>query len=67
MFILLGRDPCACLAVTFWVRLRLGLDPDDPKIDEARVCARQLEAHAREMGKTAELAAALEIMRSLLR
>lgn len=66
MFILLGRDPCACLVVAFWVKLRQTLNPDDPKIDNARVCVRELEAYAREHGKTTELAAALDAMQKFV-
>lgn len=67
MFVLLGRDPCASWVVTLWVKLRLALDPDDPKVDEARNCAKELERYAREMGKTAELAQALEATQILFR
>lgn len=48
MFVLLGRDPTAALAVTFWVKMRLLLDPSDAKAEEARDCARALEMWVRE-------------------
>lgn len=70
MFILLGRDPCASIAVAFWVMLRQELDPQNarsPKLENARACARELEAYARAQGKPQELAAAFEAMARIAR
>lgn len=57
MFVLLGRDPAAWACVTVWVKLRQLLgDTDEDKIEEARKCARAMEAWARAKGKNTEQA-----------
>lgn len=66
VFVLLGRDPAACLAVLFWVRLRQDMDAQDPKLLEARLCARQMEAYTRQAKGHSELQRAMASFRSLL-
>jgi hypothetical protein len=58
MFVLLGRDPVASLLVTMWVamKIEMGKSRNDPKIEEARECARKLEAWAKEHGKDTKAA-----------
>lgn len=63
MFVLLGRDPTACMVVTFWVamQLELGEDVSSEKIAEARQCARKLEEWATSKNKnTTQALKALE-------
>lgn len=59
MFVLLGRDPAASMAVLFWIavrrQLRLG---GDEKNEEAMTCAHALEAWARSKGKGEDVDAA---------
>lgn len=50
-FVLMGRDPSAAFLVMLWAELRRGLDPDDPKAEEAVQVAFQLAAHADALGK----------------
>ncbi len=47
LFVLLGRDKAAPLAIRVWVneRIRLGKNQyDDPQIQEALACARRMES-----------------------
>ena len=51
VFVLLGRDPAAPIAIRAWIaeRLRLGKNIDtDPQITEATECARVMEAEGRQ-------------------
>jgi hypothetical protein len=46
MFVLLGRDPAAPLAIRAWVEARILIGKnkfDDPQITEALTCAGQME------------------------
>jgi hypothetical protein len=58
MFVLLGRDPAASLLVTMWVAMKIetGKSRDDPKLEEARECARRLEAWALSKNKDTKAA-----------
>ncbi len=46
VFVLLGRDPAAPIAIRAWIRERIRLgknQPDDDQIREAKICARVME------------------------
>ena len=53
MFILLGRDPAAAMAIVVWVKIRLemGATVEDEHIAEARECARTMEDYCKKIGK----------------
>lgn len=51
MFILLGRDPSACVLVAIWAQIRESLGEDPAKVEEARKCARELRDWAVAQGK----------------
>jgi hypothetical protein len=65
MFILLGRDPVAGLVVELWAWLRVEMGKeaaDDPMILEANACAKALNAHADELGKSDQRKAAFDAL-----
>lgn len=70
MFVLLGRDPAAALAVTFWRAVKMEMrkngdsDITDEKLDEARECSVAMEWWAKREGKPVE--AALNAMARVL-
>ena len=67
MFILLGRDPCAPLVVTLWVKLRREMGKTNlAKIEEARSCARAMETWGKDQGKGDDLKSAMEIFRGIV-
>lgn len=51
MFILLGRDPMAGALVREWARWREATGEDLKKVEEARACARLMDARAMARGK----------------
>ncbi len=56
MFVLLGRDPAACCAVIFWVKMRMEMgQPMDDQLKDARDLAYKMEQWAKAKGKTKEL------------
>jgi hypothetical protein len=51
MFVLLGRDPMAGSLVREWAWRREAIGEDPVKVAEAKSCAEQLDAWARNLGK----------------
>ena len=51
MFVLLGRDPSACVLVTLWADIREAMGEDPAKVQEARQCASALARWAIAQGK----------------
>lgn len=52
-FTLLARDPVASLVVLMWVSIRseLGDSADEEKIEEATLCAAEMQRYSSHMGK----------------
>src|SRR5579863_8556379 len=59
MFVLLGRDPMAGALVRLWALAREEQGKDPSKVQEARMCARALDAWALHLGKIPVRACAL--------
>lgn len=68
MFVLLGRDPCAWVAVHVWLKLRRVAGYDEPEVaKEAVECAKKMADWARTAGKGAAVEQMVDQFSELLK
>lgn len=66
MFTLLGRDPVASILVNLWVRIRRTIGCTEPeKLAEAELCAGNMAAWARTLGKEQKIALSQQTMQQI--
>ena len=61
MFVLLGRDPSACVLVALWADIREAMGEDPAKVQEARECASALARWAIAQGKQEKILKAADL------
>lgn len=65
-FTLLGRDPCASMLVTMWIKMRSLMGGTEPEVlAEAMQCAESLAAWSANLGKDRKLGAARAAMQAI--